>query len=134
MIFKFRGMNKTRYEQGFTLIELLVVLAIVALLTSLALPRYLNSVDKAKETMLLENLRVTRHSIDKFYGDTGRYPTSLQELVEKRYLNKVPIDPITENGESWILIPANDVSQGGIMDIRCGASGSAKDGTPYSAL
>ncbi|HTD06012.1 type II secretion system protein, partial [Undibacterium sp.] len=71
-------------RRGFTLIELLVVLAIVALLLSLALPRYFTSIDKTKEIVLVENLQTTRNVIDKFYADTGRYPESLSELVQRK--------------------------------------------------
>ena len=74
------GMRVRR--RGFTLIELLVVLAIVATLLTLAVPRYFGKVDAAKETVLRENLRTTRDVIGKFYGDTGRYPESLERLQQ----------------------------------------------------
>lgn len=70
-------------KKGFTLIELLVVLGIIALLLTLAVPRYFPSVDKTKETILADNLRSTRAIIDQYYGDTGRFPDSLEQLVEK---------------------------------------------------
>ncbi|MGO4465562.1 type II secretion system protein, partial [Pseudoduganella sp. RAF53_2] len=78
-------------KKGFTLIELLVVLGIIALLLTLAVPRYFPSVDKAKETILGDNLRNMRAVIDQYYGDTGRYPDSLEQLVEKKYLRSVPL-------------------------------------------
>ena len=89
---------------GFTLIELLVVLAIVALLLTIALPRYFGSVDVAKESILIENLRTTREAIDKFYADTGKYPDSLQELAEKKYLRGLPYDPILESDAKWKIL------------------------------
>ena len=70
--------------RGFTLIELLVVLSIIALLLTLAVPRYIHSVDVAKEAVLSENLHLVRETIDKFYGDKGRYPESIEELVSER--------------------------------------------------
>lgn len=70
--------------RGFTLIELLVVLGIVALLLTLAVPRFFPSIDRAKETILADNLRNTRTVIDQYYSDTGRYPDSLEQLVEKK--------------------------------------------------
>ena len=66
------------------------MLAIISLLATLAVPRYFQSIDTAKETILADNLRITRETIDKFYGDTGRYPDSLDELVEKKYLRALP--------------------------------------------
>ena len=90
-------MQEHKRGRGFTLIELIVVLAIVALLATLAMPRYFQSVDVSKETVLKENLHSMRETIDKFYADTGRYPESLEELVERKYLRAIPPDPITES-------------------------------------
>ncbi len=119
---------------AFTLIELLVVLAIVALLTTLTLPRYFQNIDKGKEAILTENLRVTRETIDKFVGDTGRYPESLDELVEKKYLKQLPVDPITESSTTWVLITPSDGKKGAFSDLRSGASGNKADGTPFASL
>ena len=120
--------------RGFTLIELLVVLAIVALLLTLAVPRYFQSIDSTKETILIENLRITRETIDKFYGDTGRYPESLEDLVEKKYLRAIPADPITDSMTTWIIVPPDDTSKGNVYSIKSGASGNTKEGKPFSEL
>lgn len=119
---------------GFTLIELLLVLAIVALLLTLAVPRYLRSIDLSKQTVLTENLRASREAIDKFYGDTGRYPETLEELVEKKYLRAMPVDPITESVATWVLIPPDEPSKGNIYDIKSGAPGNDRNGQLYSQL
>lgn len=119
---------------GFTLIELLVVLAIVALLLTLSFPRYFQSIDATKETILLDNLRVTRETIDKFYGDTGRYPKTLEELVEKKYLRALPLDPITDSSATWILVPPEDTDKGNIYSIKSGAPGKTRDGKLYADL
>ena len=88
-------------KRGFTLIELLVVLAIIGGLVAIAVPRYLHRVDLAKETVLASDLATMREAVDKFFGDTGRYPANLEELVARRYLRKIPPDPITERADSW---------------------------------
>ena len=119
-------------KKGFTLIELLVVLGIIALLLTLAVPRYFPSVDKTKETILADNLRSTRAIIDQFYGDTGRYPDSLEQLVEKKYLRALPVDPITEKTDSWIIVAPDDVTKGSVADIKSGAPGNDRSGKPYS--
>jgi general secretion pathway protein G len=119
-------------RNGFTLIELLVVLAIVALLLTLALPRYFQSIDTSKEAILRDNLRITRETIDKFYGDTGRYPKSLDELVEKKYLRSLPLDPITDSTATWVIVPPEDTEKGNVYSIKSGAPGNAKDGKPYA--
>jgi general secretion pathway protein G len=119
---------------GFTLIELLIVLAIVALLLTLAMPRYFQSIDTSKEAVLRDNLRTTRETIDKFYSDTGRYPQSLDELVEKKYLHALPRDPITDSTSTWIIVPPEDSDKGNIYNIKSGAPGNAKDGRPYADM
>ena len=121
-----------RRRRGFTLIELLVVLAIVALILTLAVPRYFPSIDKAKETILADNLRNTRDVIDQFYADRGRYPDSLEQLVEKKYLRSLPVDPITESTATWVLIAPEDATKGALYSIKSGAPGNDRNGKPYS--
>ncbi len=117
---------------GFTLIELLVVMAIIALLLSIATPRYFNSVDKTKEAVLRQDLSTLRDAIDKYYGDTGHYPDSLDALVSKKYLRKLPVDPVTDSASTWVAVPPSDADQGGVYDLHSGAPGNGRDGTPYS--
>ena len=119
-------------KRGFTLIELLVVLGIVALLLTLAVPRFFPKVDSAKETILAENLRNTRAVIDQFHDDTGRYPESLQQLVEKKYLAALPFDPIAESDSAWGIVPPEGDDKGGVYDIHSGAPGSGRNGKPYA--
>ena len=123
-----------RRHGGFTLIELLVVLAIIALLMSLTLPRYFHAIDAAKEKVLAENLRATRDAIDKFYGDTGRYPDSMDELVEKKYLRAPPVDPETESTTTWIVVAPEQQFKGNVYSIHSGAPGSTLDGRPFGEL
>lgn len=117
---------------GFTLIELMVVMAVVATLLSIVAPRYMASVEKAKEAALRTNLRLTREAIDKYKADTGSYPSHLQRLVEARYLREMPFDPVQENDTSWNLLPPPDGLGNGIYDLKSSAEGTAIDGTPYS--
>ena len=106
-------------------------MAIVALLLSLAVPRYFGRVEAAKETVLRENLHQLREALDKFYGDNGRYPDALQDLVSKKYLRRIPPDPITDSDKTWIAVPPVDPKKGAVFDIKSGAPGNGKDGTPY---
>lgn len=118
---------------GFTLIELLVVMAILATLLSLAAPRYFESLEKAKETALRTDLRLLREAIDKHRADTGRFPDSLQRLAELRYLRAVPIDPVTDVTTSWIVLQHPDGVTQGVYEVRSGAAGTGRDGTPYAS-
>jgi general secretion pathway protein G len=121
-------------EHGFTLIELLVVMAILATLLSIAAPRYFEHLDRAREATLRQSLGVVRDAIDKFHADTGTWPEDLDALVAKRYLRKVPIDPITERSDTWLPVapPADDSKGEGMWDIHSGAEGTAKDGSLYA--
>lgn len=119
-------------RHGFTLIELLVVLSIIALLLTIAVPRYFHSTDRAKEAVLKENLAQMRGAIDKYYGDRGRYPDALDDLVEKKYLRRIPPDPITDSAQTWVTLASSEAGMGSVFDVKSGAPGTAMDGTPYS--
>jgi general secretion pathway protein G len=115
---------------GFTLVELLLVLFLVALLASLVMPVATRSVDQAKESALKEDLHVLRKAIDDYYANTGRYPQSLTQLVEKRYIRRLPADPLTGSVTSWVEKRSEDKG-GGVVDVHSGAEGNAADGKPY---
>lgn len=117
--------------RGFTLVELLVVLAIIGTLLSIAAPRFSGSTDRAKEAVLKENLATLREAIDKHYGDTGSYPASLDDLVSKRYLRRVPLDPVSDSTTTWIPVAPSEGRKGAIFDVKSGAPGKARDGTAF---
>lgn len=116
-------------ERGFTMIELLVTLAILGFLVAIAAPRYFGNLDRAKEDVLREDLYVMRDAIDKFYADRAHYPDTLDDLVEERYLRKIPVDPFTQSSRSWVPVPPKDSSLGGVADVRSGAPNTGRDGT-----
>jgi len=109
--------------RGFTLVELMVVLTIIALLLSIVVPDYIGKARRAEEAVLQQNLSVMRDALDKHYADAGRYPSSLDELVSKRYLRAIPKDPFTHSNTTWVAVPPGDGSRGSVFDIRSGAKG-----------
>lgn len=132
---------------GFTLIELMVVLAIIAMLVAIVSPRYFHGVERARLTSLQTTLATVRDAIDKFEADQARYPSSLEELVSRRYLREVPLDPVTGRRDTWILVEgvADDApisakvdaasvlaAEPGIQDLHSGATGISANGTPYA--
>jgi general secretion pathway protein G len=124
------GKGLTARRTGFTLIELLVVIAIIATLLAIAVPRYFNSLDRAKEAVLKENLSLMRDALQKYYSDKGKYPETLDELERDKYLRKIPVDPITGTAASWVGVAAPDPEKG-VADVRSGAPGKTSAGEAY---
>ncbi len=126
--------RRGRAAAGFTLIELMIVITIIGILATISQPMFRNAVLNAREAALRENLYVLRDTIDKFYADNDKYPDILTDLVDKRYVRKVPKDPITGSAESWLVVYFTDDKgqQAGIMDVRSGSEATGSDGQKYS--
>jgi general secretion pathway protein G len=122
------GSARTR---GFTLIELLVVMSIIAVLLTIAVPRYFKTLERSRETVLRQDLSVLREAIDKHFGDYGQYPDSLGALVERHYIRAVPVDPFTKSAEGWQMVVSEDADHPGIRDVHSAAEGNGSDGTPF---
>ena len=123
--------------EGFTLIELMIVMVIIVLLAGIGLAVYSNSVVKAKEAAMAEDLFQMRDAIDQYYADKNKYPASLQDLVTEKYLRMVPVDPFTNSSETWQTVmaepdPRNPSAEIGIYDVKSGATQSSLDGRPYA--
>jgi general secretion pathway protein G len=116
---------------GFTLIELLVVMSIIGMLLTLAVPRYFHTLERSRETILKHDLAVLRDAIDKYYGDLGKYPDALTDLVDKHYVRTVPVDPITKSSESWVSVASEDPDHPGVRDVHSGSTTKAIDGSQF---
>jgi general secretion pathway protein G len=127
---KYRN-ERLRTFKGFTLIELLVVLAVIATLLTFVAPKYFNQIEASKEAVLLDNLHSTREVINKFYADLGRYPDSLDELVEKNYLRSLPYDPVADSKTNWQIIAVPTGYKGNVFDLKSGAAGLSRKGEAY---
>ena len=124
--------------RGFTLIEVILAVTIVALLASMAHFNHRNSSRKARESVLRHNLAQIRLTLDHYNNDKGRYPDSLEALLDEGYLRDIPEDPITRSRETWEQIYENDLSdedssyEPGVYDVKSGSAEQALDGTYYS--
>ena len=121
-------------ERGFSLLELMIAMFILVILLSVALPTYQRSVQHAKETVLKENLWQMRRAIDQYASDKGKYPQSLNDLVEGKYLREMPVDPMLEKAE-WKEIMGEDPMDpdaGEVLkDVKSAAEGVDNNGQPY---
>ena len=122
---------------GFTLIELIVVTALIIVLTTVAMVSYQNSVTRAREAVLKEDLFRLRDAIDQYYADKNKWPGSLEDLVTDGYVREIPKDPMTDSADSWQAVPAeadpaNPTAEPGVFDVKSGSDRMALDGTPYT--
>ena len=122
---------------GFTIIELMVVISIILILISIAVPMYNQSILRAKEAVLRQDLFAMRQAIDQYTMDKAKAPQSLQDLVQEGYLREIPKDPFTDSRDTWQVVQEDvmqsiDQNQPGITDVHSGANGSGSDGRPYS--
>ncbi len=123
---------------GFTLVELMVVISIILILISIAVPLYQQSITRAREAVLRQDLDSMRKAIDNFSVDKERAPQSLDELVQAGYLSQIPIDPFTDSRDTWQVEQEDymlsvDQSQPGITNVHSGSNAMGSDGTPYSS-
>jgi general secretion pathway protein G len=130
-------MNERLSARGFTLIEVLIVVTLVITLASVGMATYTNSVYRAREAVLKEDLFRMRDAIDQYYADKNKYPQSLQDLVSDGYLRDIPKDPMTDSAETWTTVPAeldasNPAAEPGVYDVKSGADGVGLDGTRYA--
>ncbi len=126
-----------RRDGGFTLIELMVVMAIITILAGIGVASYTNSITRSKEAVLREDLFRMRDALDQYYADKGKYPSSLEDLVQEKYLRAIPVDPFTQSKDSWQTEmsepdPSNPADAPGIANVKSGAEGTSFEGITYA--
>lgn len=130
-------MVKSTNNRGFSLIEIIMVLSLLSLLATMVIGTHRNSVRKAQEKVLRNNLHQIRITLDQYNVDKGRYPDSLQTMVDEGYFREMPYDPITKSHDTWEEIYEQDTSdedssyEPGVWDVRSGSAEEALDGTYY---
>jgi general secretion pathway protein G len=127
-------------KKGFTLIEIIIVLTLIGIIVGLGIPQYKHAAQRAREAVLKEDLFLMRKLINQFYTDKGKYPSSLQTLVDEKYLRSIPVDPMTKSAETWAevreTLDIEELTSGveqGVMDVFSGSEKKGTDGTFYNS-
>ena len=126
-----------RQDAGFTLIELMIVMAIIGVLTLVAVPSYIQAVTHAREAVLKEDLQTMRSAIDSYTMDKQKAPQSLDDLVQDGYLRAIPEDPMTRSTSSWVTDTSSDMrsldeTDPGVDDVHSGSDQAGSDGQSYN--
>jgi general secretion pathway protein G len=129
--------GRAKHEAGFTLLELMIVMAVILILTAIAVPAYQGAVRQAREAVLREDLHTIRSAIDSYTADKQKAPQSLDDLVQEGYLREIPVDPMTHSKDTWNTdtgdtLHSLDQTDPGIDDVHSGSQDTGSDGEAYS--
>jgi general secretion pathway protein G len=129
---------RNRRDRGFTLIELMIVISMILILVSISIPAYNQSILRAKESVLRQDLFELRSLISQYTLDKQKAPQALDDLVQGGYIKQIPMDPMTGSNSTWTVdqedtVMSVDQQDPGISDVHSGAAGTSSDGTAYSS-
>lgn len=116
---------------GFTLLELMIVVIIIGILYAISHIAISGRITYAKETALKHDLTTMRKAIDDFYADKNKYPATLQDLVDNKYIRNIPEDPFTKSPDTWVIIPSSNKSND-VFDIKSSCTTVGTNGKPYN--
>ena len=132
--------SKTRENRGFTLIELMIVISLLLILITVVIPIYKQSILRARESVLRQDLFTLRQVIDQYTLDKQKAPQSLDDLISAGYMKQLPVDPFTGKNDTWKVATEEDTiadpsqtEAGGISDVHSGSDLPSTDGSAYSS-
>ena len=113
-------------------------MSILLILITIAIPIYNQSILRARESVLRQDLFTMRQVIDQYTLDKQKAPQSLEDLVSAGYLKVIPNDPFTGRNDTWQSVQEDvtldpSVTEPGISDVHSGSNSVGSDGTTYSS-
>jgi general secretion pathway protein G len=115
---------------------MMIVMVIMGVLLSIALPIYNQSIVRARESVLRNDLFELNKLIAQYTLDKQKAPQSLDDLKQAGYIKEIPKDPMT-NEANWEVIQEDvlltvDQQDPGITGVHSASSAISSDGTAYS--
>ena len=137
-------------SKGFTLIELMIVIAIIGILSAIAVPKFAHLIRKSNEAATRGNLATMKSAVSIYYSENeGKFPNTIGSLTSPvaggtsgKYLKEVPevkIPPYGGNSsgraaetatvtagwaKGWMLNP-NDINTAVSVEIDTSTSAKA---------
>ena len=112
-------MSAGKRQRGFTYLGILISVAVMGAGLAAFAEIASHAAQREREAELLFRGNQYREGIASYYKLEGRYPQSLEQLLENkgmpvRHLRKLYADPMTGEAD-WVVVGAPD---GGIMGVR----------------
>jgi general secretion pathway protein G len=130
--------GKRGHSHGFTLIEMLIVISIIMILVAVAIPSYNQSIVRARESVLRQNLFTLRSLISQYTLDKQKAPQGLDDLIQGGYLKQIPSDPMTQKAdwtvdqEDQSIMSPDQTDVGGVDDVHSSSTATSTDGSAYN--
>jgi general secretion pathway protein G len=130
--------GKREHSHGFTLIEMLIVISIIMILVAVAIPSYNQSIVRARESVLRQNLFTLRSLISQYTLDKQKAPQGLDDLIQGGYLKQIPSDPMTQKAdwtvdqEDQTIMSPDQTDAGGVNDVHSSSTATSTDGSAYN--
>jgi general secretion pathway protein G len=117
---------------------MLIVISIIMILVAVAIPSYNQSIVRARESVLRQNLFTLRSLISQYTLDKQKAPQGLDDLIQGGYLKQIPSDPMTQKAdwtvdqEDQSIMSPDQTDVGGVDDVHSSSTATSTDGSAYN--
>ncbi|MUK29539.1 prepilin-type N-terminal cleavage/methylation domain-containing protein [Aliivibrio fischeri] len=92
-------MKKRQGQKGFTLIELMIVVAVIGVLSAIAIPQYQNYVKKGALGAALASASALKTNVEDHIATEGTFPSSLSASFS---IGTIAFTPVASSAEGTI--------------------------------